>query len=87
MWSRKGCQLLRDAFNDERVLICDSEMIAFYQTRAESQRVLIVSRQQGFEHAKLSVRRPPSQRVSRTQLGDARRVTGPVRRCVDRVSL
>jgi hypothetical protein len=58
MWSRKGYQLWRDAFNDGHVLICDSEMIAFYQTRAEEQRVLIVSRQQGFEHAKLSVRRP-----------------------------
>jgi hypothetical protein len=31
-------------------------MIAFYQTRAEAQCALIVSRQQGFEHAKLSVR-------------------------------
>jgi hypothetical protein len=53
MWSRKGYQLLRDAFNDERVLIYDSEMIAFYQTRAEAQCALIVFRQQGFEHAKL----------------------------------
>jgi hypothetical protein len=44
MWSRKGYQLWRDAFNDGHVLICDSEMIAFYQTRAEAQCALIVSR-------------------------------------------